>query len=71
MILSTDFNPIELESKIEQDYNASQGSYATGEWDALVGGDPNPDEWHSEEYRQGYLKGVESKYDSLYSVSSL
>lgn len=62
------FNAIEFETKHEQDYYQSCGSFADGDWDARIGIDPSFDAWHSADYRAGYLSGIESKFNEKFDL---
>lgn len=61
------FDVLNLETKLEQDFN-NQATFADGDWDARLGFEPSEESWLSESYRQGYLAGIEAKYDEKYEL---
>ena len=67
-IIVDDINIFELENKIEQDYIATCGCFADGDWDARMGFEPSPENWLSADYRKGYLHGIEEKYNDKFDL---
>ena len=35
-------------------------------WDAVLGFEPTPEQWHDPAYRQSYLDGIAQKYDEKF-----
>ena len=66
--LNYDFNVIDFESKHEQDYYQSCGSFSDGDFDARIGIEPSEENWLSVDYREGYLFGIEQKFNEKFAL---
>jgi hypothetical protein len=80
-IPDTPFDPIELELKLNLDFERSQQtekfcqnyreepriSFEDGKWDGMLDFEPEAYQWLVPNYRQGYLAGVEAKFNELFA----
>ncbi len=68
------FDPIAFELKHEADFFAAQAqeqfnnTYADGSWDGHLLNQPEAYQWQTPEYRRGYLKGIEEKFDTKFAA---
>lgn len=61
------FKSLENNTEQKPKYSHYSPEYSDGSWDAIIGADPDPYNWFaSEDYRKGYLRGIEEKYDEKY-----
>lgn len=42
--------------------------YSAGEFDGIIGIDPNPEMWYEIAYKSGFLTGIVRHYDNKYQV---
>ncbi len=64
----SNYDVLALEIKLEKDFNNSNGSYYDGEYDGKLGFEPSQENWLSADYRKGYLRGIEEKYNDKYEL---
>ena len=66
---------IEQQQRIQNDLVAVEAQidretdiHSTGEFDGVIGLEPNPDLWSNLTYRSGYLTGLGRYYDKKYQT---
>ena len=68
------FDAIAFEEQHEADFlkviapEKFNNTYADGCWDAYLLNEPEAYQWHSPDYKKGYLKGIEEKFDTKFAA---
>ncbi len=67
---------VEQEKRERQEINLLQEEarrntvlYTAGNFDGVIGIDPDPEKWGEDSYRSGFLSGVTRHYDEKYQMS--
>jgi hypothetical protein len=53
---------------IEAQNDRQTDLYCAGEFDGVIGIDPNPEMWYEIAYKSGFLDGIARHYDNKYQV---
>ncbi len=60
---------VAVEERINEQANRQKDLYSEGEFDGLIGIEPNPEMWGELSYRSGFLTGITRYYDKNYQMS--